>query len=95
MLGRAAGKPIRLASKSLRCRGTACACCSNATPGLRGQLTYTLPETLWLDESGFQHLLLAYPSVDRTALRGLAQRTREQPQGAPIVMVDCDSSTST
>ena len=87
MLGRAAGKPIRLASKSLRCRGMQ-RLLLERYPGLRGQLTYTLPETLWLDESGFQNLLLAYPSVDRAALRALAQRTREQPQGAPIVMVD-------
>jgi len=87
MLGRAAGKPIRLASKSLRCRGMQ-RLLLERYPGLRGQLTYTLPETLWLDESGFENLLLAYPSVDRTALRALARRTREQPRGAPIVMVD-------
>ena len=87
MLGRAAGKPIRLASKSLRCRGMQ-RLLLERYPGLQGQLTYTLPETLWLDESGFENLLLAYPSVDRTALRALAHRTREQPQGAPIVMVD-------
>ncbi len=87
MLARAAGKPIRLASKSLRCRGLQKQLLERY-PGLRGQLTYTLPETLWLDETGFENLLLAYPSVDRGALRTLARRTREQPAGAPIVMVD-------
>ncbi|HTQ67203.1 MAG TPA: amino acid deaminase/aldolase [Solirubrobacteraceae bacterium] len=87
MLGRAAGKPIRLASKSLRCRGMQ-RMLLDRYPGFRGQLTYTLPETLWLDGDGFENLLLAYPSVDRRALRMLARRTREQPQGAPIVMVD-------
>ena len=58
-------------------------------PGARAASSPTpCPETLWLDESGFENLLLAYPSVDRTALQALARRTREQPEGAPIVMVD-------
>lgn len=87
MLGRAAGKPIRLASKSLRCRGMQ-RLLLDRYPGFAGQLTYTLPETLWLDAGGFENLLLAYPSVDRPALLALARRTHEQPQGAPIVMVD-------
>ncbi|HUH80279.1 MAG TPA: amino acid deaminase/aldolase [Solirubrobacteraceae bacterium] len=87
MLERAAGKPIRLASKSLRCRGMQ-RLLLDRYAGLEGQLTYTLPETLWLDGAGFENLLLAYPSVDRTALLALARRTREQPRGAPIVMVD-------
>jgi D-serine deaminase-like pyridoxal phosphate-dependent protein len=87
MLARAAGKPIRVASKSLRCRGIQ-RLLLDRYAGLRGQLTYTLAETLWLHDTGFEDLLLAYPSVDRGALRELAQRTRERPQGAPIVMVD-------
>lgn len=87
MLARVGGKPIRLASKSLRCRGIQRRLLERY-PGLRGQLTYTLPETLWLDSEGFENLLLAYPSVDRAALHALALRTREQPRGAPIVMVD-------
>jgi D-serine deaminase-like pyridoxal phosphate-dependent protein len=87
MLARVGGKPIRLASKSLRCRGMQ-RLLLDRYPGLRGQLTYTLPETLWLDGAGFENLLLAYPSVDRTALQALARRTRERPDGAPIVMVD-------
>ena len=87
MLARVSGKPIRLASKSLRCRGIQ-RLLLDRYAGLRGQLTYTLPETLWLDAEGFENLLLAYPSVDRGALHELARRTREQPQGAPIVMVD-------
>ena len=87
MLARVGGKPIRLASKSLRCRGVQ-RLLLDRYAGLRGQLTYTLPETLWLHAEGFENLLLAYPSVDRGALHELARRTREQPRGAPIVMVD-------
>ena len=33
-------------------------------PGFAGLMTYTLPETVWLAEQGFEDLLLAYPSVD-------------------------------
>ena len=79
MLARVGGKPIRLASKSLRCRGIQ-RLLLDRYAGLRGQLTYTLPETLWLDAEGFENLLLAYPSVDRGALHELARRTREQPR---------------
>ena len=31
-------------------------------------MTYTLPETLWLAEQGFEDLLLAYPTADSGAL---------------------------
>jgi D-serine deaminase-like pyridoxal phosphate-dependent protein len=87
MLRRARGKPIRVASKSLRCRGLLSqVLASNA--GYAGLLTFTLPETLWLWEQGFTNLLLAYPSVDRAALRSLAALTAERPDDAPIVMVD-------
>jgi D-serine deaminase-like pyridoxal phosphate-dependent protein len=87
MLRRSAGKPIRVASKSLRCRallGTVL----QRDPGYQGLLTFTLPETLWLASQGFDNLLVAYPSTNRAALRGLAELTAEDPGGAPVVMVD-------
>jgi D-serine deaminase-like pyridoxal phosphate-dependent protein len=87
MLARAAGKPIRVASKSLRCRGLQRTILEREE-GYRGALTYTLPETLWLAREGFENLLLAYPTTDREALRALSALTAEQPAGAPIVMVD-------
>ena len=52
-------------------------------------MTYTLPETLWLAEQGFEDLLLAYPTADAGALGELALRSVANPGGAPIVMVDC------
>src|SRR5215218_9082338 len=67
---RAAGKPIRLASKSLRCRSLQAAVLERA--GWRGTLAFTLPEALWLAGLGFDDLVVAYPSVDRAALRELA-----------------------
>ncbi len=87
MLARARGKPIRVASKSLRCRGLQRAILAS-DPGYRGQLTFTLPETLWLAADGFENLLLAYPSTDRGALRELAALTAELGAAAPTVMVD-------
>ncbi len=77
---RAAGKPIRLASKSLRCRPLQERLL--ARPGFQGTLAYTLPEALWLASHGAEDLLVAYPTADVPALRELAD-------GAPVtVMVD-------
>ena len=87
MLRLAAGKPIRVASKSLRCRALMSAILEREQ-GYRGLLTFTLPESLWLAREGFDDLLLAYPSTDRGALSELAALTAERPDHAPIVMVD-------
>jgi D-serine deaminase-like pyridoxal phosphate-dependent protein len=77
---RAASKPIRLASKSLRCRTLQQRVL--ARPGFSGTLAFTLPEALWLASHGATDLLVAYPSADVDALRALAE-------GAPVtVMVD-------
>jgi D-serine deaminase-like pyridoxal phosphate-dependent protein len=78
---RAAGKPIRLASKSVRCRALQERVL--ARPGFSGTMAFTLPEALWLAEQGTQDILVAYPTADRGALRELAER------GADVtVMVD-------
>jgi len=87
MLSRAGGKPVRVASKSLRCRSLLERIL--AGEGFEGLMTFTLPETLWLAERGFENLLLAYPTADTEALGELALRSVANPAGAPIVMVDC------
>jgi D-serine deaminase-like pyridoxal phosphate-dependent protein len=84
MLARAAGKPIRVASKSVRCRALLAAILGRDR-GFRGLMTFTLPESLWLHKQGFEDLLLAYPTADRGALAELARLDTERP---PIVMVD-------
>ncbi|HEY5816181.1 MAG TPA: alanine racemase, partial [Solirubrobacterales bacterium] len=89
MLGRADGKPIRVASKSLRCRALLERILRGE--GFEGTMTFTLPETLWLAEQGFENLLLAYPTADVEALGELALRSVANPEGAPIVMVDCSA----
>ncbi|HEU5141712.1 MAG TPA: amino acid deaminase/aldolase [Solirubrobacterales bacterium] len=88
MLTRAGDKPIRVASKSLRCRALL-ERVLGSDARFRGLMTFTLPETLWLAERGFENLLLAYPTADRGALGELALRSAAHPEGAPIVMVDC------
>jgi D-serine deaminase-like pyridoxal phosphate-dependent protein len=87
MLARSAGKPIRVASKSVRCRALLRAILDRDT-GYQGLLTFTLPETLWLARNGFTDLVVAYPTSDRAALRELAALTAQDPDGAPVVMVD-------
>lgn len=71
MLDRAAGTPIRVASKSVRVRAVLDAVL--ALPGYHGVLAYTLPEALWLAEAGIQDVVVGYPSVDRAALARLAR----------------------
>jgi len=88
ILARSGEKPVRVASKSVRCRALLEAILDR-DPRFQGLMTYTLPETLWLAEHGFEDLLLAYPTADTGALGELALRSVASPEGAPIVMVDC------
>jgi D-serine deaminase-like pyridoxal phosphate-dependent protein len=83
MLERAQGTPIRVASKSVRCRALLEAILER--DGFRGLMTFTLRESLWLHKHGFDDLLLAYPTADRGAL---AELGRLEGEGPPIVMVD-------
>ncbi len=83
---RAAPKPIRLASKSVRCR--ALQKLVLARPGFEGTLAFTLPEALWLAECGFEDVVVAYPTADRRALRALVELPKHHPQARVTVMVD-------
>ena len=71
LVRRAAGTPIRVASKSVRCRALLKDVL--ARPGFAGVMTPTLPEASWLVESGVSSdVLVAYPTADRAAIRALA-----------------------
>jgi D-serine deaminase-like pyridoxal phosphate-dependent protein len=87
MLRRSRGKPIRIASKSIRSRPVL-ERLLDLDPGFQGALTYTLPETNWLWEHGLRDLVVAYPTADRASLTRLARITSEDPEEAPVVMVD-------
>ena len=71
LVARAAGKPLRVASKSVRCRPLLRR--ALAGPGWRGVLAYTLGEAIWLVRSGVtDDAVVAYPTADRQALAELA-----------------------
>lgn len=70
LVRRAGGKPIRVASKSLRV--PALIERALAHDGFAGVLAYTLAEALWLHETGISDdIVVAYPTVDVAALRRL------------------------
>ena len=73
LLDRAAGSPIRVASKSVRVRAVLDAVL--ALPGYRGILAYTLAEALWLAET-HDDVVVGYPSVDRASIARLAADER-------------------
>ena len=82
---RAAGKPLRVPSKSVRVRSLIRRVLD--APGWRGIMAFTLPEAIWLagDEPD---VLVAYPSADRAALATLAG----DPELAARVTIMVDST---
>ncbi|MFD5623580.1 amino acid deaminase/aldolase [Streptomyces yangpuensis] len=84
LVRRAGGKPVRVASKSVRCRALLERVL--ARPGFAGIMSYTLAESLWLARSGFEDVLLAYPSADRAGFAELAGDAKLA--GAVTVLVD-------
>ncbi|OAH11936.1 amino acid deaminase/aldolase [Streptomyces jeddahensis] len=84
LVRRAGGKPIRVASKSVRCRALLERVL--AREGFAGIMSFTLAESLWLARSGFDDVLLAYPSADRKAF---AELTSDPKLAAAVtVMID-------
>jgi D-serine deaminase-like pyridoxal phosphate-dependent protein len=86
LVRRAAGLPIRLASKSLRCRWVLDHVL--AQPGYVGVMAYSLREALWLADHGHRDVLVGYPTVERTAVRALA----DSPAAAAAVTLMVDSA---
>jgi D-serine deaminase-like pyridoxal phosphate-dependent protein len=87
MVRRAGGTPIRVASKSVRCRELLRRVL--AVPGYAGVLAYSLREALWLatgDSALSGDVVVGYPSADRRALASLA--SSESAAAAVTLMVD-------
>lgn len=82
---RAGGKPVRVASKSLRVPALVRRALDH--DGFAGVLAFTVAEALWLHATGVSDdVVVAYPSVDREAL---AELTSSPSAAAAItVMVD-------
>lgn len=86
LVGRARGKPIRVASKSLRCRALLARVLRR--PGYRGVLAFSAREAAFLADQGQDDIVLAYPTLDRVGLTAMASHVAE---GRRIVCV-VDSS---
>jgi D-serine deaminase-like pyridoxal phosphate-dependent protein len=85
LVRRAGGKPVRVASKSLRI--PALVSRALGTDGFAGVLGYTLREALWLVEEGItDDVVLGYPTTDRAALARLCDD--EDAARAITLMVD-------
>ncbi|MFD9741108.1 amino acid deaminase/aldolase [Umezawaea sp. NPDC059074] len=85
LVRRAGGRPIRVASKSVRVRDLLDRVLTK--PGYAGVMCYSLPEALWLsDHDTSEDLLVAYPTVDHSALRRLAKD--EKALSRVTVMID-------
>ncbi len=82
---RAHGKPIRIATKSVRNRTLIDR--ALALPGYQGLMCYSLPEALWLVDLGHTDILVAYPCVDRAALDQLASNSKALAE--IVLIVDC------
>ena len=84
---RAAGKPIRVASKSVRVPDLLRR--ALARPGFRGILALTLREALWLHAQGISDdIVVAYPTVDRPALAELGA----SPEAADAITLMVDDT---
>lgn len=85
LVRRAGGKPIRVASKSLRVPDLISR--ALARPGFAGVLAYSLREALWLAEHAISDdVLMGYPSVDLPALARLC--ADDELAGRVALMVD-------
>lgn len=84
LVGRGHGRPIRIATKSLRCRALVER--ALALPGWRGLMCYSVKEALTWAHQGRTDILVAYPSVDRPGLGELA--AAPQLAAAVVLMVD-------
>lgn len=84
VVDRSAGKPVRVASKSVRCVGLLQRLLSRQ--GFRGVLCFTAPEALHLSKHGVDDLVVAYPTWEPSHIRDVARSSSE---GRPItLMVD-------
>ena len=72
---RAVGTPIRLVTKSIRSVAILRHVLDTA-PFVRGLLCYSPAEAAWLADSGFDDIVVAYPSVEPVELRAVAAQIR-------------------
>ena len=93
LIRRAGSVPIRVASKSVRCRTVLDevlipqrALTLAGAAGFRGIMSYSLREAIWLVGNGHSVILMGYPTTDRAALRDYA--AAPEFVAAIVLMVD-------
>ncbi len=84
VLRRAGGRPVRLASKSVRVRALVHRALDR---GFTGVMAYSLAEAIWLARDGVEDILVGYPSVDARALAALAA-DRDLRRGITLMVDD-------
>jgi D-serine deaminase-like pyridoxal phosphate-dependent protein len=83
LLERAGDLPIRLATKSIRCRQVLREV-QQLDARFQGLMCYHADEAAWLSEQGFDDLLVAYPTMQTGSLEAVARRVK---QGARIALM--------
>lgn len=86
LLARAGGRPIRVATKSVRVRAVLDAVLD--IPGYKGLLAFTLAEALWLAET-HDDIVVGYPSTDRASL---ARLVADEKSAARITLMVDDAA---
>ncbi|MDX2003413.1 MAG: amino acid deaminase/aldolase [Chitinophagales bacterium] len=76
IIPRAGNKKIRIASKSVRCVSLLKRVL-DASPVFQGLMTYSLPETVFLSQQGFDDLLVGYPSWHQDQVKAICQELQK------------------
>jgi hypothetical protein len=82
LAGLAGGKPIRVATKSLRCPALLRRVLARG-PAFRGLMAWAVPEAAFLSVQGFDDILVAYPSVQPAELQQAAELVKAGKAAVP------------
>ena len=69
------GRTIRIGTKSLRCEPLTRRIFERGGATFRGLLTFTVEETAWLAEKGYDDMIIAYPTCQPSDMALMAQMT--------------------
>ncbi len=86
IVDKAQGKKIRIASKSIRCRWLI-EYILKQRANFNGIMSYSIPETTFLCEEGFENILVAYPSCQKNLLRQLLPYIKDK---KIVLMIDSE-----
>ncbi len=79
------GRTIRVGTKSIRCEPLTRRIFERGGPGFRGLLTFTVEETAWLAQKGYDDLIIAYPTIQTSDLALIARLAKSGLQVRPMV----------